>query len=433
MTALSSFPRWLRIAFIAGLTLFAIGAGAVIVRFFTQPVNLTLAVGSSDGEAARMMSMIAGRLTETGAPVRLTVVDKGNVLDAAKAFAAGEVDLAIVRSDAGDLSRARTVIHAGNAAAMIVVPPGSSIESVGDLKDKTVGVIGLETNRRLVDTLLQNYQLAPGKVNFVDLPATNIRASIQSKKIQALFVVVPLTEKYISLVRSFFSDKQVKLSVVPIDAAEAIANVAQHYESFDLPKGSLRGSPPIPDDDVATLRVAFYLVASEKLSEDTVASLAKSIMDARRALVGELPLLAQFVAPSTDKDAAIAIHPGASAFFEGTQKTVIEKYGDYLYYGPMLLGLIGSVVIAAWNFMGFGASEKTTSPLDTVYGLARRIRNADNEDELHSIEEEIDNILQAALTKYSEGDANAADAAALSLAVHRIEHLIGHRRTVLNR
>jgi hypothetical protein len=30
------------------------------------------------------------------------------------------------------------------------------------------------------------------------------------------------------------------------------------------------------------------------------------------------------------------------------------------------------------------------------------------------------------------GDANAADAAALSLAVHRIEHLIGHRRTMLN-
>ena len=302
----------------------------------------------------------------------------------------------------------------------------------GDFKGKTIGVIGLATNRNVVDALLENYQLAKTNVRVVDLPLTEIRPAIQTKKIQAMLAVIPLTEKYLTFVRSLFSDKQVRLSLVAIDAAGAIANVERAYESYDIPKGSLRGSPPIPDDDAPTLKVPFYLMANEKLSEDTVAALTKSVMEARRALVGEMPLLAQLAAPSTDKDAAIPIHPGASAFFEGTQKTFLEKYGDYFYYGPMLLGLVGSVAIAAWNFMGLGASDQPRRALDTVYGLAHRIRQADTEDELQNVEEDIDNLLKEALVKYSDGDANAADAAALSLAVHRIEHLIGHRRAMLS-
>ena len=32
--------------------------------------------------------------------------------------------------------------------------------------------------------------------------------------------------------------------------AGAIAEAERAYESFDVPKGTLRGSPPVPDDDL---------------------------------------------------------------------------------------------------------------------------------------------------------------------------------------
>lgn len=52
------------------------------------------------------MSAIAGRLASIKAPpVRLKVTDTGTALEAAKAFAAGKVDLAVVRDDVGDLSQ----------------------------------------------------------------------------------------------------------------------------------------------------------------------------------------------------------------------------------------------------------------------------------------------------------------------------------------
>src|ERR1700749_1253904 len=102
-------PVWVRAVLLAGVFSIVAGAGLIAYRYYQQPVKLTVAVGSLDGEAKKVASLIAGRLGTTGSPVRLKVVNSGNVLDAAKAFAAGQVDLAVVRADAGDLSQARTI------------------------------------------------------------------------------------------------------------------------------------------------------------------------------------------------------------------------------------------------------------------------------------------------------------------------------------
>ena len=112
-------PFWLRVVVvIAAVCIFA-GASFLTYRFFSSPTTLTVAVGSLDGEAARAMSAIASRLAETNAPVRLKVIDTGTVMDAAKAFSAGTVDLAVVRGDVGDLSKAAAVAIVAHAVVLI--------------------------------------------------------------------------------------------------------------------------------------------------------------------------------------------------------------------------------------------------------------------------------------------------------------------------
>jgi TRAP-type uncharacterized transport system substrate-binding protein len=96
-----------------------------------------------------------------------------------------------------------------------------------------------------------------------------------------------------------------KPAIIPIESAEAIAAVARYYKSYNLPKGTLQGSPPIPDDDMKTLRIPLYLVANKKLSDDVVGSLAKAFMEARRDLIAEYPVLGQISEPNTDKTDAI--------------------------------------------------------------------------------------------------------------------------------
>jgi TRAP transporter TAXI family solute receptor len=428
----SSVPQWVRALLVGCLVVLVTGAGLFAYRHFTAPKTMTIAAGSFDGEAARLMSAIATQLTKAGAGIRLKIVDTGSELEASEAFSAGKADLAIVRADLGDLSAARTVVLVTHGVVMILVPPGSSIKHMEDLKGKTVGVVGGDINQRVVEVLTQEYDLTRAKVHFKNLAAADVQNALRSKQVGALLVVVPISEKYLSLVRSFFpANAKQKLGLVPIDSAEAIATLAQAYESYDLPKGSLRGSPPIPEDDLTTLRVPFYLVANKNLDADEVTDLTQAIMDVRRDLRAQYPLLAQISAPSADKDAYILIHPGAAAFYDDSQQNFFDKYNDALYYIPMLLGVLASLATAAWKFISSGSHGKVENPMDPLFSLAGAIRDARSEADLTAIEEKIDNIIKAELAKYAKGERQVADSAALSLAAQRLENLIHYRRTRL--
>jgi TRAP transporter TAXI family solute receptor len=414
----SRVPQWMRALLVGCLVVLVTGAGLFAYRHFTAPKTMTIAAGSFDGEAVRLMSATASQLTKSGARIRLKIADTGTELEASEAFSAGKVDLAIVRADVGDLSAARTVALVTYGVVMILVPPGSSVKNMEDLKGKTVGVVGGEINRRVVEVLTQEYDLARAKVRFKNLSVADVPNALRSKQVGALLVVEPISEKYLSLVRSFFpANTKQKLGLVPIESAEA--------------KGSLRGSPPIPEDDLTTLRVPFYLVANKNLDADQVTDLTRAIMDVRRDLRAQYPLLAQISAPSTDKDAYILVHPGAAAFYDDSQQNFFDKYNDALYYIPMLLGVLASFVTAAWKFVSSGSHGKVENPMDPLFSLAGPIRDARSEADLTAIEEKIDNIIKAALAKYAKGERQVADPAALSLAAQRLENLIHYRRTRL--
>jgi TRAP-type uncharacterized transport system substrate-binding protein len=424
------FPLWIRSILLVAVLVLAVGAALFGYRYYTHPVTLTVAVGSFDGEASKAMSAIASRLVSINAPVRFKVVDTGTALEAAQEFAAGKVNLAVVRGDVGDLSQAGAVVVVAHMVALIIAPPGSSIDSMEALKGHTVGVIGGEANAKLVDVLSKEYGFVRTKV-FKDVALADARHALQSKEVSAFLVVIPLSEKYLSLVRGLFQQSAKKSPVlISIDSAGAIAESERAYESFDVPKGTLRGSPPVPDDDLTTLRTSLYLVANKKLGSDLVATLTQTIMRVRRDLLVEQPIFAQIAAPSTDADAYLPLHRGAAAFYNGTQQSFMDEYGNWIYLTPMILGGIVTVLAGAWKFLGIGKSEGE-APLDRLYALARRIRKADTQAELVAIEDEIDNILKTQRAKAAAGDENAVDATTLNVAAHRLESLIHDRRAML--
>ena len=425
---------WRRIVLLAGVVVVVTGGGLLGYRYYTRPVTLTIGVGSIDGEAAKAMSAVASHLVSTNAPVRLKVVDTGTALEAAKLFAAGKVDLAVVRGDVGDLSQAQAVVVVAHMVALVIAPPGSTITSMEGLKGRTVGVLGGESNAKIVDVLSNTYGLTRAKVQFKNLGLTEARPALQAKEVSALLVVIPLSQKYLSLVRGLFQQGPKALPVlIAIDSAGAIAEAERAYESFDVPKGTLRGAPPVPDDDLTTLRTSLYLVANKKLSSDLIATFTQTIMNARRDLLAEQPILAQITAASTDPDAYLAVHPGAAAYYNGTQQSFMDKYGNEIYLAPMIMGGIASVLAAAWKFLGIGNPVIPEGPLDSLYALGRRIRKVDSETELSEIEDEIDGVLKAQRARVASGDENAVDTTTLNIAAHRLEGLVHDRRAALAR
>lgn len=218
--------------------------------------------------------------------------------------------------------------------------------------------------------------------------------------------------------------------LISVDSAGAIAQAERAYESFDVPKGTVRGAPPVPSDDLTTLRTSLYLVARKKLGSDLVTSLTQIILNVRRDLMVEQPIFAQITAPSTDPDAYLAVHPGAAAVYNGTTQSFMDEYGNWIYLTPMVLGGIATLFAAIWKFLGIGAAA-ADAPLDRLYAIARRIRKSDSLLELGTIEDEIDDILKGQGAKAAAGDEAAVDAVTLNVAAHRLEGLIHDRRKML--
>jgi TRAP-type uncharacterized transport system substrate-binding protein len=426
----AKFPLWLRFVLLVGVVGVVSGAGLLAYRYWTRPVTLSVAVGSIDGEAAKAMSAIASRLAANNVSVRLNVVDSGSALGAAKAFSDGKVDLAVVRGDVGDLSKAQAVVVMSHVVALVIAPPGSTIDSMDKLKGRRVGVLGGDANTKIVDVLSKEYGFDRAKV-FKDIALPDARHAIQSKEVSALLVVIPMARKYLSMVRDIFQQGPKALpTLIEIESA-AIAEAERAYESFDAPKGTLRGAPPVPDDDVTTLRTNLYLVAGKALGSDLVTTLTQTIMSVRRDLMHEEPIFAQITAPSTDQDAYLPLHRGAAAVYNSTTQSFMDEYGNWIYLTPMVLGGIATVLAAGWKFLGIGNPATSEGPLDTLYALGRRIRNALTEAELLHIEDQIDDILKTQRAKSADGDETAVDDATLNVAAHRLESLIHDRRTTL--
>ncbi|SDK22064.1 MULTISPECIES: TAXI family TRAP transporter solute-binding subunit [Bradyrhizobium] len=412
-----------------------ITGGWLSYRYFAKPIVLTVAAGSVDGEALSLISAVAARLTASNAHVRLKVVDSNTSAKASELLAAHKADLAVVRGDTGGLADARSVLLLTHGVVLLMAPSTLSGDSLGDLRDTTIGVIGGAINRPVVDALKQVYPFDRAKVIFQDIAVADGATALSSGRVHALLAVVPLTEKYLAKVRQFFQQDRTRGSVpklIEIESAGAVANIAQYYESYDIPKGTLRGAPPVPSDDLTSLRVSYFLVANKSVGNSAITDLTQSLVDVRRDLLSQYPILAQAAEPSTDADALIPIHPGAATYYNGNQQSFLDKYDDKLYYGSLLLGSLLSVIVAAWRFAGSGAAPR--SMLEPLYEFGNEIKGAKSEAELEEIEKRIDDILKSELARNANGEgADSPDMAALGLTAHRLQYLMSHRRLSLHK
>ena len=424
-------PIWLRIVVVVALVVLAAGASLFAYRWYVRPVTLSIAVGSLDGDAPKIVSALASRFAVNNAPVRVKVVETTGPIESAAAFSSGKTDLAVVRGDVGDLSQAQAIVVLAQATVLLVAPPGSSITDMAGLMRVTVGVVGGDTNQKIVSVLTKAYDLDRANVVFKNLALDDIRRALDTKEVRAVLFVMPLSDKYLSLIRGLFPQNAKTAPVlIPIENAGAIAEKEPAYESFDIPKGTLRGSPPVPADDVTTLQVSYYLVGKKSLDNDMIAGFVQALTSARRDLLAELPVLAQFKAPDTDAGAYLPVHPGAAEFINGTKQGFLDKWSNAIFLAPMAVGGLLTILAAAWHFLRSGELYPRREALDSLYALADRIRHAETESDLSEIEKEIDEVLRA--QRSAAEDEASLDAATLNVAAHRLEDLIHERKVTLS-
>jgi TRAP transporter TAXI family solute receptor len=418
-----------------------VGALAGAYYFAMRPVTLRLAVGPANSDDIKVVQALTQAFTQAHGYVRLRPVQTEGAAASAKELADGKVDLAIIRGDIDVPKNAQAVATLRkNVAVLWVLPPakakgkktGPKITKISQLAGRRVGVVGrTQANVNLLKVILQQYGVDPNKVEIVQFPAGEAAEAIRNQRADAYLAAGPVNSKITADAIAASTHDGGTPTFLAIDSNEAIATNHPVYEAADIPAGAFGGSPDRPDDEVKTISFSHHIVARKGLSEATVAAFTRQLFAIRQQLMTEYPLAAKIETPDTDKDAAIPVHPGAAAFVDGEEKTFLDRYSDYIWWGLMALSAMGSA--GAW-FAGYLKKDQrnnNTSLRERLLEMIPAARRSDSIDELDQLQAEADNILRDTLLCFDHGAIEEGALAAFNITLEQFHHAVADRKALL--
>jgi len=427
---------------VLGVVLAVFGALAGAYYFAMRPEILRIAVGPASSDDLKVVQALTQAFVQSHSHIRLRPIQTDGPVASAQALEQGKADLAIIRGDLDVPKNAQAVAILRKNIVVLWVPPplkgkgrkaGAKITKITQLAGHRIGVVGrTEANINLLKVILQQYGVDPGKVEIVQFPVNEVAEAIRTGRADAYLSAGPVNSRITAEAISASTRDGGAPTFLGIDSADAIAQNHPVYESADIPAGAFGGSPDRPDDEVKTISFSHHIVARKTLSEATVTAFTRQLFAIRHQLMTEFPLAAKIETPDTDKDAVLLAHPGAAAFVDGEEKTFLDRYSDYIWWGLMALSAMGSA--GAW-FAGFLKKDErhnNSSLRERLLDMITRARRSDSPEELEQMQAEADDILRDTLHCFEHGAIEEGALTAFNIALEQFHHAVADRRALLN-
>ncbi|NVN87037.1 MAG: ABC transporter substrate-binding protein [Rhodopseudomonas sp.] len=417
----------------------ALAATAGAVWYALQPVTLRIAVGPPGSDDQRLIQALAQGFARERSSVRLAPIQTAGATESIALLAADKTDLAVGRGDLEMPAAAQSVAILRKNVAVLWAPAslpkgakksGAAVKSIDGLAGHRIGVIGrTKANVTLLNVVLTESGVAPDKVTIVQFGTDQIADMARDPSLDAFLAIGPLDSKITTEAIAATVRSRGELKFLPIDVSELIAKKHPLYESEEIPGSTFSAAPARPEDKVETVSVNHLIVAQKSLSEVTVADFTRQLFAARQSLAHEAPGITKVQAPDTDKDAALPAHRGAAAFIDGTERTFLERYSDYIWGAVLLLSGVGSV--GAWfrSYLKRDETSKSTQMRDQALALVSQARQAASVDQLDRMQLEVDGILRETLEYYDDGAIE--DLSAFSLVLEQFQQAIADRKATL--
>ncbi len=418
-------------------TLALVGAVSAAYYFAMRPVILRIAVGPPNSDDLKVVQTLTQSFAHSH--VRLRPVQTDGATASAQALADGKADLAIIRGDLDVPKNAQAVATLRKNVAVLWVPSavkgkksGPAIIKIQQLAGRRIGVVGrTPANVNLLKVILTQYGVDFSKLEIAQFPANEAADAIRNQKADAYLAAGPVNSKITTDAINASMREGASPKFLAIDSAAAIAQNYPAYEAAEIPAGAFGGSPARPEDEVKTISFSHHIVARRGLPEATVSTFTRQLFAVRQTLLSEFPLAAKIETPDTDKDAAIPVHPGAAAYVDGEEKTFLDRYSDYIWFGLMGLSLLGS--IGAWFASHLKKDERNTnsSLRDRLLDMLALARHSDSTDELDQMQAEADNILRETLHCFEQGAIAEGTLTAFNIALEQFHNAVADRKALL--
>src|SRR5882724_6511346 len=424
-----------------GIFLFGVAAGTLYLAL--RPVTLRIAVGPPGSDDQKLIQALAQTFARDRSPVRLSPIITEGATESIALFTASKTDLAVARGDLNLPANAESVAVVRKNVAVLWAPsglppkgskkkPAPKIKGIDDLAGHRVGVIGrTQANVTLLRVILTESGVNPDKVAVTQFGTNQIAELAADPAIDAFMAVGPLDSKITSEAIAATAKARGEPKFLPIDVSEANAQKHPLYESEEIAGSTFSSSPARPDDKVDTVSVNHLIIAPKSLSETTVGTFTRQLFAVRQTLAREVPTASKIEKPDTDKDAALPAHQGAAAYIDGTERTFLEKYSDYLWGGILVLSGLGSA--GAWlrQYMKRDEKEQSTLHRDNLLAMISKVRQAESSEELTAMQSEVDGVLRETLESYDDGAIEEGDLSAIGLVLEQFHHAVADRRVAM--
>jgi len=426
---------------LAGIFVFVAIAGALY--FALRPETLRIAVGPPGSDDQKLIQLLAQTFSRQQNSIRLAPISTEGAVESVALLAASKTDLAVTRGDLDLPADAESVAIVRKNVVVLWAPsglpakgskksPAPKIKSLDDLQGHRVAVIGrTQANVTLLRVILTESGIVPDKVTVVQFATNEISEMARDPTIDAFMAVGPLDSKITADAIAATARDRGEPKFLPIDVSEAIAQKHPLYESEEIPGSTFSSAPARPDDKIETVSVNHLIVARHALPESEVGAFTRQLFADRQLLVRELPAAANIATPDTDKAAALPAHRGAAAYIDGTERTFLEKYSDYMWATILLLSGLGSA--GAWfrSYMKRDEKAESVTLRDRVLALIVRVRHAGSVDAVQDMQHEVDSILREVLVCFDDGAIDEGDLSAFNLVFEQFHHAVADRRLAL--
>jgi TRAP transporter TAXI family solute receptor len=434
-------PARRRLAFVSLAGLMAVlGVAAAAYYFAMRIETLRVAVGPANSDDLKVVQTLAQAFNnQRNSQIRLRPVPTDGAAASAQTLAEGKADIAIIRGDLDVPKNAQAVATLRKNVAVLWVPPAAKavkgkkappkITKIAQLTGKRIGVIGrTQANVNLLKVILQQYGVDPSKIEIVQFPAGEAPEAIRNQKADAWIAAGPVNSKITTDAIIASTRDGGAPTILAIDLADAIAQNHPAYEASEIPAGSF-GS--VPEEEVKTISFAHHIVARRGLSETTIAAFTRQLFAIRQTLKNEFPLAAKIETPDTDKDASIPAHPGAAAFVDGEEKTFLDRYSDFIWWGLMALSAMGSA--GAWfaSYLKKDERGNNSSLRERLLDMIAAARKSDSAEELDQMQTEADAILRDTLLCFEHGAIEGGALTAFNIALEQFHNAVADRKALL--
>ena len=267
---------------LSALVLSACGSGGNKIKLATGGNTGTYyAFGTAVGQIIGKSEDISFNIQSTGA-------SKANI----QLIDSKEVDMAIVQNDVMDYAYKGTDLFSEDGAVtgfsamagvyaevvQIVADPKSGIESIADLKGKSVSVgdagSGVEFNAKQI---LEAYGITFDDISKQNLSFSASADAYKDNKIDAFFCTAgaPTTA-----IMDLVTNREIKILSIDEAKSTELMKSFPFYTVFDIPMDTYKGMT----EDVRTLAVKATFIVSNDLSEDVVYKMTKALFEEKEAI-----------------------------------------------------------------------------------------------------------------------------------------------------